>query len=139
MRLNSGLTSAYWALRIGIGLGPLLAGIDKFFNLLTDWGMYLSPFAEKLLPVSATTFMRIVGVIEVGLGLAILFGRTRVGGYLAVLWLVGIAVNLVTTGMFYDLAVRDLEIAIGAYTLARLTEARESVEARASNLDNATA
>jgi len=138
MRLSSGLTSAYWALRIGMGLGPLLAGIDKFFNLLTDWGMYLSPLVEKVLPVSGPTFMRIVGVTEIVLGLAILVGRTRIGGYLAVVWLVGIAVNLVTTGMFYDLAVRDLEIAIGAYTLARLTEARE-VETRASNLDSATA
>jgi uncharacterized membrane protein YphA (DoxX/SURF4 family) len=139
MRPSYGLTSAYWALRIGLGLGPLLAGIDKFFNLLADWAMYLSPLAEKVLPVSGATFMRIVGIVEVALGLAILLGRTRLGGYLAALWLVGIAVNLVTTGMFYDLAVRDLEIAIGAYTLARLTEARESVDARASSLDNATA
>ena len=139
MRLSPGLTSAYWALRVGMGLGPLLAGVDKFFNLLTDWGMYLSPLAEKILPVSASTFMRTVGVIEVALGLAIFLGRTRIGGYLAVLWLVGIALNLVTTGMFYDLAVRDLEIAIGAYTLARLTEARESVDTRASDLGNQTA
>jgi uncharacterized membrane protein YphA (DoxX/SURF4 family) len=139
MRLRSGLTSAYWALRIGMGLGPLLAGIDKFFNVLADWGMYLSPVAERALPVSAPTFMRFVGVIEIVLGLAIIVGRTRIGGYLAAVWLVGIAANLVTTGMFYDLAVRDLEIAIGAYTLARLTEARESLDTLPSNIDSATA
>jgi len=138
MRLSSGLTSAYWALRVGLGLGPLLAGLDKYFNLLADWGMYLSPFVERMLPVSGTTFMRGVGVAEVGLGLAILLGHTRLGGYLAALWLVGIAVNLVTTGMFYDLAVRDLEIAIGAYTLARLSEARDRVDARGSVLDHST-
>ena len=55
------INSAWWALRIGLGLGPFLAGLDKFFNLLTNWQMYLSPLAERLLPVSATTFMRTVG------------------------------------------------------------------------------
>lgn len=118
------LSSAWWALRIGLGLGPFLAGLDKFFNTLTDWGMYLSPLAEKLLPVSAPIFMRTVGVVEMAVGLAILAGWTRIGGYIAMVWLLAIAVNLLTTGMFYDLAVRDVEIAIGAYALARLSEAR---------------
>jgi uncharacterized membrane protein YphA (DoxX/SURF4 family) len=139
MRLSPGLTSAYWALRVGMGLGPLLAGVDKFFNLLTDWSMYLSPLAERVLPVSGGAFMRIVGVIETVLGLAILLGRTRIGGYLAAAWLVGIAINLATTGMFYDLAVRDLEIAIGAYALARLTEVRDGIDSRASHVDNPAA
>lgn len=121
--------SAWWALRIGLGLGPLLAGLDKFFNLLTDWEMYLSPLAQKVLPVSAPVFMRAVGVVEMAVGLAILAGWTRLGGYVAMAWLVGIAANLVTTGMFYDLAVRDVEIALAAYTLARLSEARESAAA----------
>ena len=124
MKLDGGLNSAWWALRIGLGLGPFLAGLDKFFNILADWGMYLSPLAERFLPVSAPVFMRVVGVIEMGVGVLILIGQTRIGGYLAMAWLLGIAVNLVTTGMFYDLAVRDVEIAIGAYALARLTEAR---------------
>jgi len=123
--LTKGLDSAWWALRIGLGLGPLLAGLDKFFNLLTDWGMYLSPLAEKIVPVSAPVFMRTVGVIEMAVGLLILAGWTRLGGYMLAAWLAAIAVNLVTTGMFYDLAVRDVEIALGAYTLAMLTEARE--------------
>jgi len=127
MRLDSGLRSAYWALRIGLGVGPFLAGLDKFFNILADWGMYLSPLAERLLPVSAGVFMRAVGVVEMAVGLLILFGRSRVGGYVAAAWLLAIAVNLLTTGMFYDLAVRDVEIAIGAYTLARLSETREAL------------
>lgn len=122
--MNRELSSAWWALRIGLGLGPFLAGLDKFFNILTDWGMYLSPLAEKLLPVSAPIFMRAVGVVEMAVGLAILAGWTRIGGYLAMVWLLGIAANLLTTGMFYDLAVRDVEIAIAAYALARLSEAR---------------
>jgi uncharacterized membrane protein YphA (DoxX/SURF4 family) len=124
---NKHLDSAWWALRIGLGVGPFLAGLDKFFNLLTNWEMYLSPLAQNLLPFSATSFMHIVGVIEMIVGLAILTRWTRLGSYVAMIWLVAIAINLVTTGMFFDLAVRDLEIAIGAFTLARLTEARFAV------------
>jgi uncharacterized membrane protein YphA (DoxX/SURF4 family) len=119
------LDSAWWALRLGLGLGPFLAGLDKFFNLLANWEMYLSPVALKVVPVSAGTFMRAVGIVEMIVGLAILTRWTRIGAYVAMGWLVAIAINLVTTGMFFDLAVRDLEIAIGAYTLARLTEVRE--------------
>ena len=86
--------------------------------------MYLSPLAEKVLPVSGPVFMRAVGVVEMAVGLAILAGWTRIGGYVAMVWLLAIAANLLTTGMFYDLAVRDVEIAIAAYALARLSEAR---------------
>jgi uncharacterized membrane protein YphA (DoxX/SURF4 family) len=137
---NKYLDSAWWALRIGLGVGPFLAGLDKFFNLLTNWEMYLSPMAQRMLPFSATTFMHIVGIIEMIVGLAILTRWTRLGSYVAAGWLVAIAVNLVTTGMFFDLAVRDLEIAIGAFTLARLTEARrldrqsESFESNEHNI-----
>jgi uncharacterized membrane protein YphA (DoxX/SURF4 family) len=126
MALNRGLESAWWALRIGLGLGPFLAGLDKFFNLLVDWTMYLSPLEEKVLHVSPPLFMRGVGVVEMIVGLVVLSGRTRVGGYIVMAWLLAIVVNLLTTGMFFDLAVRDVEIAIGAYTLARLTEARNA-------------
>jgi uncharacterized membrane protein YphA (DoxX/SURF4 family) len=119
------LDSAWWALRLGLGLGPFLAGLDKFFNLLANWEMYLSPVALKVVPVGAGTFMRAVGIVEMIVGLAILTRWTRIGAYVAMAWLVAIAINLVTTGMFFDLAVRDLEIAIGAHTLARLTEVRE--------------
>jgi len=122
--MTKDLSSAWWALRIGLGLGPFLAGLDKFFNILTDWGMYLSPLVEKVLPGGAPVFMRTVGVVEMAVGVAILAGFTRLGGYIAMVWLLAIAVNLLTTGMFYDLAVRDVEIAIAAYTLARLSEAR---------------
>jgi uncharacterized membrane protein YphA (DoxX/SURF4 family) len=119
------LDSVWWALRLGLGLGPFLAGLDKFFNLLAQWDMYLSPTVTKVLPVSGTTFMRVVGVVEMIVGLAILTRWTRIGAYVAMVWLLLIAVNLITTGNFFDLAVRDVEIAIGAYALARLTEVRE--------------
>lgn len=124
------LNSAWWALRIGLGLGAFLSGLDKFFNILTDWGMYLSPLAERLLPVSGPVFMRAVGVIEMAVGLLILAGFARLGGYILMAWLVGIVINLVSTGMFFDLAVRDVEIALAAYTLARLTEVRETAGGR---------
>jgi uncharacterized membrane protein YphA (DoxX/SURF4 family) len=129
--MDKRLDSAWWALRLGLGLGPFLAGLDKFFNLLAQWDMYLSPAVTKLLPVSGAAFMRAVGVIEMIVGLAILTRWTRIGAYVAMAWLVLIAINLVTTGNFYDLAVRDLEIAIGAYALARLTEVREAATAAA--------
>jgi len=131
MRLAKGLESAWWALRIGLGLGAFLAGLDKFFSILANWEMYLSPLAEKVLPVSPAVFMRGVGVIEMAVGLAILTGFVRLGAYVMGAWLLAIAVNLITTGSFYDLAVRDVEIALAAYTLARLTEAREAGTASA--------
>jgi hypothetical protein len=117
------LITPWWALRIGLGGAAFLAGLDKFFNILADWGAYLSPFATHALPFSAATFMHIVGVIEMAVGLAILAGLTQLGGYVAGLWLLAIAVNLVTTGRYFDVAVRDVEMAIAAFTLARLTEA----------------
>ena len=126
------LESAWWALRIGLGLGPFLAGLDKFFNILTDWGMYLSPRIEHLLPVSGPVFMRVVGVVEMIVGLAILTLWTRIGAYVAAAWLLAIAGNLLTSGNFYDLAVRDVEIAIGAYALARLTETRQALRESAA-------
>ena len=120
------LNSAWWALRIGLGVGPFLAGLDKFFNLLANWETYLNPMVERMLPMSGTTFMHIVGVIEMIVGLMILTRWTRIGSYIAMLWLVAIAFNLIFSGRFFDVAVRDLEMAVAAYTLARLTEVRSA-------------
>ena len=120
------LEQAWWALRVGLGVGPFLAGLDKYFNLLANWPGYVSPLALKILPFSAQTFMHIVGVIEMIVGLAILTRWTRLGSYVASVWLLAIAINLVSTGMFFDVAVRDIEIALAAFVLARLTEARRT-------------
>jgi uncharacterized membrane protein YphA (DoxX/SURF4 family) len=119
------LNTAWWALRLGLGSAAFLAGLDKFFNLLTDWQMYLSPVAARVMPMSGTAFMHIVGVIEMIVGLMILTRWTRIGSYVATAWLALIAINLISGGMFLDVAVRDLEMSIAAYTLARLTEARQ--------------
>ncbi len=121
---DSRLEQAWWVLRIGLGLGPFLAGLDKYFNLLTNWTGYISPLALKILPVSGQTFMHIVGVIEMIVALAILTKWTRLGAYVASAWLLGIAINLVSMGMLFDVAVRDVEMALAAFVLARMTEVR---------------
>jgi uncharacterized membrane protein YphA (DoxX/SURF4 family) len=128
--MKTELIAPFRALRIGLGLGAFLAGLDKFFNILAIWEMYLAPWVTRMIPVSSATFMRGVGVIEMIAGLTILAGFTRIGGYVVAAWLLAIALSLVTTGMFYDLAVRDVEIAIAAFTLARLSEAREHATQR---------
>jgi uncharacterized membrane protein YphA (DoxX/SURF4 family) len=122
MDLNR-LTTPWWSLRIVLGAAAFLAGLDKFFNLLADWPGYLSPIAASALPISSSAFMHIVGIVEMAVGAAILVGFTRLGGYVAAAWLICIALNLVTTGRYFDVAVRDVAMAVAAFTLARLTEA----------------
>lgn len=129
MGLNRGVESAWWALRIGLGLVAFLAGLDKFFNILTDWSLYVSPLTERLLPITVPALLGLVGVIEMLVGLAVLTTWTRLGSYVAMAWLLAISVNLLLTGRFFDVAVRDVAMAIEAYTLARLTEARQPAEA----------
>ena len=121
------LNGAWWMLRIGLGTGAFLAGLDKFFDLLTTWSMYLSPIAERLLPVSPESFMRAVGVVEMALGVAVLTRWPRLGAYALSAWLLGIAVNLALAAHFWDLVVRDLEVAASAFALARITEWRAAV------------
>jgi uncharacterized membrane protein YphA (DoxX/SURF4 family) len=120
------LETVWMTSRIALGLMAFLAGLDKFLNLLTNWEQYVSPLATRVLPFSATTFMHIVGIIEMVVGLAILTKLTRVGAYVAAIWLLCIALNLVTTGKYFDIAVRDIELAIAAFVLAKLTEVHES-------------
>ena len=126
------LDAPWIALRYGIGLTAAVAGLDKFFNLLTDWGTYVSPTAAQLLPVSVPTFMGVVGIIELAVGAAILTGFTRLGAYVASAWLLGIAANLALGG-FFDIAVRDVVMALAAFTLARLAEVRAGAPAHTVN------
>lgn len=118
--------SIYQPLRWAFALVPFLAGLDKYFNLLTDWQHYLAPAFASLLPVSPSVFFGIVGVVEMAVGVMIMSGRwTRIGAWLASIWLVLIAINLLVAGII-DVAVRDVVLAIAAYTLGRLTELREA-------------
>lgn len=122
------LESLYRPLWLVYGLVPLLAGLDKFFGILADWSAYLAPWMERLLPTSPQTFLHVVGLIEVAVGVLVLTKWTRIGAWLAAAWLTLIALQLVTMGIL-DIAVRDLAMAVGAYTLARLAALREEAPA----------
>jgi uncharacterized membrane protein YphA (DoxX/SURF4 family) len=122
--MDSRLDSTILSLRIAFGLTAFLAGLDKFLNLLTNWEQYVSPLALHILPLSAGALMRVAGVIEMIAGIAVLSGLTRLGGYVIAGWLTAIALSLVFSGRFLDVAVRDLVMALGAFTLARLSEMR---------------
>jgi uncharacterized membrane protein YphA (DoxX/SURF4 family) len=124
-------STAYWILRVALGVLPIAAGLDKFTNLLADWDMYLSPLATRLLPVGPEVFLRVVGVVEVVVGAGILLGFARWFGWVAAGWLTAIAVNLLTTGNFLDLAARDLVLAASAVALAELAGARERAHGEA--------
>ena len=122
------LDSARVALKIGLGLAAFVAGADKFFGFLAEWPRYLSPAIAAILPVTPATFLAVAGVIEMVVGVAILGRWTRVGSWVASAWLLAIAANLVLAG-FLDVAVRDVEMAIAAYALARLTGAHDASRA----------
>ena len=122
---NRRFESAYWALRIALGVVPFLAGLDKFFDVLARWDNYLAPAFAHMIPFAPHTFMQIVGVIEMLVGIAILTRFTRIGAYVAMVWLACIAINLIAA-RFLDVAVRDLVMAVGAFALARLSEIRET-------------
>jgi uncharacterized membrane protein YphA (DoxX/SURF4 family) len=126
---ENGLDLARRLLRIGFGLMAFLAGLDKFFNLLTRWDMYLAPWMANLLPVSSATFFGVIGVIEMVAGLLVLTRWPRLGAYIVSAWLLAIALQLVSTGGFFDIAVRDIVLSLGAFTLAKLTEWRAAVPA----------
>ncbi|EJF08808.1 MULTISPECIES: hypothetical protein [Pontibacter] len=97
-------------------LVPILAGLDKFLHLLTDWDKYLAPVVADILPFSTGTFMSLVGIIEIIAGVFVLV-KPKIGALVVGLWLVGIAINLLLTGEYYDIAVRDLVMAVGAFSL----------------------
>ena len=124
--------TAYWALRITFGVIPIVAGLDKFTNLLTNWEAYLSPIAVRLLPVSPHAFMMLVGVVEIIVGIGVLSGHARVFGWIAGAWLLGIALNLLTTGHFLDVAARDVALAVSAFALAELAPAPERAAVRSA-------
>jgi hypothetical protein len=108
-------------LQYSLGATAVAAGADKFFDLLTDWDQYLNPRVPELTGLTPRQFMRIVGVIEIAAGLGLLSGYKRSGGYIVSLWILGIAGNLLTQGRYLDIAVRDINMAIEAFALARLS------------------
>ena len=110
---------AFWLLRIGFIVAPILFGIDKFAHVLVDWDKYLAPEFTDLFNAQAHTLMYGVGAIEIVAGLVVAL-RPRFGGYLVAAWLAGIITNLLLMGDYYDVALRDFGLLLAALTLARL-------------------
>jgi hypothetical protein len=121
VRASSPSYQAYQILHVAFTVAPIVAGMDKFFHFLVNWDIYLSPLVEKMLGISAHSFMLGVGVIEVVAGLLVA-AAPRIGGYVVGLWLCGIILNLVSIPAYLDVALRDLGLALGAFALARLSE-----------------
>lgn len=118
---NQALRTVQAITRYTYAFVPIVAGLDKFTNLLTDWEKYLNPAVADLLPFTPHTFMLLVGVIEIIAGILVLL-RPQIGAYIVMGWLIAIALSLIASGQYFDIAVRDLSMAVGAYTLARLSE-----------------
>lgn len=113
---------AYELLYVAFIVAPILAGLDKFFHVLTDWDMYLAPVADRVLHGHGHQFMLIVGVVEIIAGIGV-FVMPRIFGYVVALWLWLIILNLLVARGFYDVALRDFGLSLGALALARLSEA----------------
>jgi uncharacterized membrane protein YphA (DoxX/SURF4 family) len=114
-----GAHEAFLLLRAVFTIAPIAFGLDKFFGVLTDWDHYLAPWINDLVPGSAHQAMLLVGVVEIAAGLLVAL-RPRLGGYVVALWLAGIILDLITLGDFYDVALRDFGLLVGALALARL-------------------
>lgn len=123
--LGDGTEQAYLLLRTVFTVAPVLFGLDKFLGLLTDWDQYLAPWVNDLVPGTAHQAMLLVGAIEIVAGLLVAV-RPDLGGYVVAAWLVGIIVNLVSMGQFYDVALRDFGLFVAALALARLAGARRT-------------
>ena len=113
---------AYQLLHIAFTIAPIVAGIDKFLHLLCNWDQYLSPWIARLSPIGGHNLMLAVGVVEIIAGILVAV-QPRIGAFIVGLWLCGIIVNLVSMGAYYDIALRDLGLALGAFALWRLTYA----------------
>jgi hypothetical protein len=113
---------AFLLLRTVFTVAPILFGLDKFTNLLVDWTVYLAPVATTVVPVSAQTFMYGVGVVEIIAGILVAV-RPQLGSLVVAVWLLGIIVNLLILGSFFDVALRDFGLLVGALALNRLATA----------------
>jgi uncharacterized membrane protein len=111
---------AFLLLRTVFTVAPIIFGLDKFTNLLTDWTMYLAPVATSVVPLPAQTIMYVVGVVEILAGIAVAV-RPRFGSALVAAWLLGIIINLIVLGGFYDVALRDFGLLVAALALNRLS------------------
>jgi uncharacterized membrane protein len=102
-------------------VAPIIAGVDKFTNFLVNWDQYVAPVVANVLPFSPHTFMWIVGVVEIVAGVGV-FVMPRIFAYVVMAWLWGIIVNLLLSGQYFDVALRDLGLSVGAFSLGRMSE-----------------
>lgn len=119
--MNSNVQLVKNILKYTFGLVPIVAGLDKFTNILTNWSQYISEGFAGMLPFEPATFMMVVGVIEIVAGVLVLT-KTKIGAYVVSAWLTGIALTLIFSWSYVDVAVRDLVMAIAALSLAKLSE-----------------
>ena len=119
--LQQKIKPAFNLLKLTFGIVPIVAGLDKFTNLLTHWEQYLSPTLVNMLPFSPSTFMMIVGIIEIIAGIIVL-KKTELGGYIVAAWLTVVALSLIAGFNFLDVAVRDLVMAIAAFSTSRMAK-----------------
>jgi len=110
---------AFLLLRIAFTVAPIAFGLDKFFNVLVDWPTYLAPWIDDIAPGSAQDFMYFVGIVEIVAGVLVAL-KPRYAAYVVAAWLAGIIFNLLTYSGYYDVALRDFGLMLGALTLARL-------------------
>ncbi|SFA93562.1 DoxX protein [Amycolatopsis marina] len=122
---------AFLLLRIVFTVAPIVFGLDKFADLLTEWPRYLAPWIDELVPGSAQQAMYAVGVVEIAAGIAVALAP-RFGGWLVAAWLAGIILNLLTIPGFYDIALRDFGLLVAAVALARLSISHTSSRPRRS-------
>jgi hypothetical protein len=120
-RASSPAYQAYQILHVAFVVAPVVAGLDKFFHLLVNWDMYLAPAIANLSPVGGHKLMLAVGVIEVIAGILVAI-KPRIGAYVVCAWLLGIIINLLILPGFFDIALRDFGLALGALALGRLSQ-----------------
>ncbi len=115
---------AFRILQLGFIAAPTIAGLDKFFHLLVNWDQYLAPAMARLLPISVHSFMLLVGVVEIAAGLLVAI-KPRIGGLVVAAWLAGITLNLLIGATYWDIALRDFGLMLGALSMARLAAQHE--------------
>jgi uncharacterized membrane protein YphA (DoxX/SURF4 family) len=123
VRTRTGAQAAFQLLRVGYFILPVLAGLDKFFHVMSDWTMYLATPIEKALPIPAEAFMAYVGIVEIAAGLMVLIAP-RFGAWIVAAWLGGITLNLLLPPGYYDIALRDFGLMLGAIALGLMAKRR---------------
>jgi len=134
----SAILPTFNLLRLSFGIVPIVAGLDKFTNILTQWDNYLHPGLVELLPFSPQSFMMIVGVIEILAGILVL-ARPAVGGLIVSAWVALIAITLIASGNYLDVAVRDLVMGVGAFSMARIAKAIADAQRKFAPVTNPAA